>query len=138
MLAAVAALPVLIVDGVQEARGFYLLALMNAGVYVAILLVLLAEDGRGMRAAQVQPWRRARAAAARHALAASVITAMAGMFWLRGADGLHALAEGTAIQRAIRADHGVSGAGMGGEGATLRFALDLGAIISLKQEDDGT
>jgi cellulose synthase (UDP-forming) len=138
MLAAVAAMPVLVVDGVQEARGFYLLALMNAGVYVAILLVLLAEDGRGMREAQVQPWRRARAAAARHAIAASVIAAMAGMFWLRGVDGLHALAEGTAIQSAIRADHGVTGAGMGGEGATLRFALDLGAIISLKQEDDGT
>ena len=110
-LAIGALLPVLLVADAGEARGFYLLSLLNAAVFATLLALAVAE-----------PLRHARRNWASHDLAAqfatlAVIGAMTlGALVSRGEESLHALLIGLEPVHLTRVQYVASGAGMGAPG----------------------
>lgn len=107
-LALGATLPVLFSDELGNARGFLLLALLNAVLYTALVVVIvwrhLADTGA--------LWTQERIASAiQIGAAVSVIgTVMAGFSW-RGVESIHALAFGLEPFQLVRVEYGLSGAG---------------------------
>lgn len=120
-LALGALLPVLTVSEVTQARGFYLLSLINAFLYCALLATILLRhiwEHRGSAA-----MRAMQGAVAGYLAGLSVIIALG--VWattLRGEESLHALAVGLMPMRLSTVEYVVSGAGMGRPGdVKLRF-----------------
>lgn len=117
--------PVVLVTEVSEARGFYLLALINAFLYVTLLATIVLKH---LRENAIAVWSRAMAP--RFAIySASLSLIMALGLWaltLRGEESLHALAVGLTPLQLSKVEYVVSGAGMGRPGdVRLRFLPGL-------------
>ena len=113
-------IPVVLFSNVQEARGFYLLLLMNAVLYGANVIVIVVHHFRENRIA----WREQRGDFLLQAGAMAMIIALfAVSLDLRGMQGLHALSTGLEPLRLTRIEFVVAGAGQGGPGQMdFRFA----------------
>ncbi|MDP2063788.1 MAG: glycosyltransferase [Phaeovulum sp.] len=116
-------LPVLLVDGVQEARGFYLLLTFNAIIYTAIVGVIVVhhriESGTG--------WRdQARDTVTQFGFATALVVLAVVALGMRATESVHALAFGLEPLRITRAEYAVSGAGSSAAGPAIRFRFDLG------------
>ncbi len=124
LLALGATLPVLFSEDLGNARGFLLLALLNAVLYAAVVIVIVVRHFIDTGALRVQSvvtslWQ---------ASAAVVVagTVVAGFSW-RGVESLHALAFGLEPLRLVRAEYGLAGAGYGAKDR-IYFVWDPGWI----------
>ncbi|MEX5728763.1 cellulose synthase (UDP-forming) [Rhodovulum iodosum] len=124
VLALAAGLPVLLVDGVENAAGFYLLSLVNAALYTALVAAAvihhLRENDISILA---HPARRLLQGATVAGLVALVLAAGGA----RGMQGLHYLSAGLGPFQFVEARFVVSGAGAG-EPGTLQYVFDFSAI----------
>ncbi len=108
ILALGATLPVLFSDELGNARGFLLLALLNAVLYTALVVVIvwrhLADTGA--------LWRQGLGASAFQISAALTVvgTVLTGFSW-RGVESVHALAFGLEPIQLVRVEYGLAGAG---------------------------
>ena len=114
-------LPVLLVDDVQTAQGFYLLTLFNGILYAAVVLVTvirhLSENGGkfigGMRDAVLQ-----------FGVTAGLVMLIATALFSRAAESAHALAIGLEPLKIVEPLYNVAGAGSGPAGQIeYRFRL---------------
>ncbi|RWR46981.1 glycosyltransferase [Sinirhodobacter ferrireducens] len=136
LLAAGAIVPVLTVSSVTEARGFYLLSIINALLYVTLLVVILWHH-RSEARAKGQALRDG-AEFARYVFGLTLVMALClGGIILRGDASLRALAVGLVPLKLTRVEYIVSGAGKGQSGDVhVRFAPDL-AIWFSKENGEG-
>ena len=107
-LALGASLPVIFSEGLANARGFLLLALLNAVLYTALVGVIVWHHLTDNAAWRVQPRRVSTLQIALAGLVAGV--ALTG-FVTRGTEGLHALAFGLEPLHLVRVEYGIAGAG---------------------------
>ena len=123
-LALLAALPVLLVDGVETAAGFYLLSLVNAALYASVVAIAVVHH---LQENAIPLFARP----ARRLLEFAIVAALAGLVlwagWLRGMQGLHSLSSGLGPCRFVAERFVVSGAGTGDPG-TLRYVFDFHAL----------
>ncbi|MBW6506100.1 MAG: glycosyltransferase [Rhodobacteraceae bacterium] len=116
-------LPVLLVPGVHEARGFYLLLTFNAIIYTSIVGVIVVHH----RKESGTPWRQqARDTITQFGLAAALAVLAVSALVLRAPESAHALAFGLEPLRLTRAEYVVSGAGSKVGGPEVRFRFDPG------------
>ncbi len=108
LLALGATLPVLFSDELANARGFLLLALLNAVLYSALVVVIVWRHLKDTGALRFQHLHQSAA----QICAALLVTAtvVTGFTW-RGVESLHALAFGLEPLRLVRAEYGLAGAG---------------------------
>lgn len=111
-LALAAVLPVLLIDDVGEAKGFYLFAIMNAAIYGLLLVVIVLRHGRENRLAATPRFYRPAMAAGLLSLVILPGFATAE----HGKDSLEALSWGSDHLRLFEERYSVAGAG----GATSR------------------
>lgn len=122
VLALGAVIPVIVVDNLIEARGFYLLALINAALYLALLAVAIR---RHMRENGIAWKLQVRAFPGQLATLTTVFALGFAAVFLRAGDGLQALAYGLEPFEIVRTEYSVAGAGMGGQGTSqLRLTFD--------------
>ncbi len=120
LLALGAVVPVLLIGDVTQARGFYMLSLVNTILYMSLLAVIvirhLRENGIG--------WRdQGRTVLMQGATVCVLAGLTGGALWLRGGESLQALAYGLEPLRITQAEYVVSGAGAGKPGEVrFRFA----------------
>ncbi|UWQ78062.1 glycosyltransferase [Leisingera sp. S132] len=119
-------LPILLVDSVREAHGFYLLASINGMYYAVITAVIVGLHYRsagGVRQMLRLP------GLAKMAVPLSLFCMAAVSVNERGMESLYALSKGLEPYRIIREEYAVAGAGMGGPG-TVILIYDPGRIDS--------
>ena len=113
-------LPVLLVDDLGEARGFYFLTLLNGAVYAAIVAVIvfhhLKDNGLGLRQAL-------RALPAQVLAVPALVALLGAALVTRGPESLLALSYGLIEADLVRYEYVVSGAGMGGTD-NVRFRVN--------------
>lgn len=121
VLAVVCLLPVLLVEDVTEARGFFLLTMLNAIIYALIVVIAVVHHLRenGIH------WRQQRADILLQMSAACVVIllALAG-FAERGVESMHALAFGLEPLQLTRVEYTISGAGSDRGAPTMHFVFD--------------
>ena len=136
LLALGSVVPVLMVPGVTQARGFYLLALVNAALYMALLATILLRHVIEAR----RTGKTAEIGGKYVVYLAGLTLIMAFGGWaimLRGQESLHALAIGLAPLQLSKVEYMVSGAGTGQPGDVhLRFAPDLSKWLFGSSEED--
>ncbi len=112
VLAFSSAIPPLLVSDLEEARGFYIFACVNAAIYLTVMLVILVQHARenGLRPSIAQSLPAIRQSFV--VLSLVIITTAATL--LRGADGLEALAFGVEGVATTKVTYSVSGAGQQG------------------------
>ena len=119
VLAAGSLLPVLVVDNLQEAAGFYFLSLVNTFLYTTLFLVIvvnhLSENGIAWSARPLASGLQFTSAVALIALTATSIS-------MRGAESAHALSFGMSGLRLVKVESVVSGAGRSPPG-TVNYRL---------------
>ncbi|MBY6199753.1 glycosyltransferase [Maritalea mobilis] len=126
-------LPVLLVDSVDVARGFYFLTLLNGTIYAIITIVIvlkhLRDNGIALsRALSTLPLQ----VTALPVLVALIVSAMI----LRGPESILALSVGLVESDLVRYEYVISGAGMGAQD-NVRFRMDPDAwrnLISTGEE----
>ncbi|MBA3911026.1 MAG: N-acetylglucosaminyltransferase [Rhodobacter sp.] len=108
LLALGATLPVIFSEQLANARGFLLLALLNAVLYATLLVVMvwrhLADNGTIFH-------QRLRTTLTQFVAAGLVVASLGTAFAWRGVEGLQALAFGLEPLRLVRVQYGVAGAG---------------------------
>lgn len=107
-LALGATLPVLFSDNLANARGFLLLALLNAVLYTSVVVVIVLRHFIDTGALRAQPVLTSLAQTGAALLVA--VTVFLGFSW-RGVESVHALAFGLEPFRLVRAEYRVAGAG---------------------------
>lgn len=112
-LAIGAIVPVLYQDNLTEARGFYLLSLMNAVAYVAVFAVSTLDHLRHLRKERLGLASRELAQLVTLIL---VMALFSGAFTMRGEVALHALVYGLEPLQITRVEYIVAGAGQGEPG----------------------
>ncbi|WP_132693303.1 glycosyltransferase family 2 protein [Rhodovulum steppense] len=121
VIAAAAILPVLAVDHLENSAGFYLLCLLNAALYIAVLVVALThhirQTGLGWMGNAL---RLGPQVAITLALAATLLFSG----WLRGMQSLHYLSTGLGPYQFTKVEFLVSGAGQGGK-RSMRYSFDI-------------
>ncbi|CUH67529.1 Cellulose synthase 1 [Thalassovita gelatinovora] len=117
-LALGALIPVLLVTDVTEARGFYLLSLVNAVLYCILLSVALVAQLK--RAGRNKPLKRKILRRDFSALSL-IMVLLGGAVTLRGQESLHALAVGLQPMKVVKVEYIVSGAGMGNAEHSVRL-----------------
>lgn len=122
VLALGATLPVLFSTELANARGFLLLALLNAVLYTALVVIIVWRHLADTGALRHQP---AFASAAQLLASVAVIATVATGFSWRGVESLHALAHGLEPLRLVRAEYNVAGAGRSAAD-TVNFVWDPG------------
>ncbi len=114
VLAAASAVPILLAPGLEHARGFYILAAINATIYATIFAVMIV---RHIRENDISLRRNLLPAgiqfAAISVLAALIVSSMS----LRGVESLHVLTMGLEPLNLTRSLHSVSGASQTSDGA---------------------
>lgn len=108
LLALGATLPVLFSADLANARGFLLLALLNAILYSALVIVIVWRHLADTGALRFQ--RIGQSATQIGAAALVAATVFTGFSW-RGVESLHALAFGLEPLRLVRVEYGLAGAG---------------------------
>lgn len=121
-LAVGAALPVIFSGNVTEARGFYLLALLNTLFYFVLLSVMFGSVARSA-SFDISLWSRD-IALQMGALSMIFILGFSAI-WLRGNESLHALLVGLKPLHLTRVEYLVSGAGIGAAGKA-KFRISPG------------
>ena len=124
LLALGAALPVLLSDRLANARGFLLLALLNAMVYSLLVVVIVWRHLADTGAIRLQPLL---ATLGQFGAVALVSGAVALGFVWRSVEGLQALAFGLEPLRLVRAEYGIAGAGHSSEDR-IYFVWDPGWV----------
>jgi cellulose synthase (UDP-forming) len=119
-----AALPVLLSTGLSHARGFLLLALLNALLYAAILIVMVWKH---LLAANALRFQSLRTSVFQGAAAVAVVLAIMAGFLQRGTDGLQALAFGLEPLQLVRVEYGIAGAGQAAK-ERVYFVWDPGWV----------
>lgn len=119
-LAAMSLAPVILASDIEHARGFYILAGINAVVYATIFTVMIIwhirENGIALR--------RNIAPASAQFTAITVLAAMiASSLSMRGVESLHVLAVGLEPLHVTRTFHRVSGAGQGLDAQRVQLEL---------------
>lgn len=107
-LAMGATLPVVLSEDLGNARGFLLLALLNAVLYAAVVLVIVWHHFENTVVLRLQSFW---ASFIQIGSALLVIAAVATGFTWRGVESLHALAFGLEPLQLVRAEYGIAGAG---------------------------
>lgn len=107
-LALGATLPVLFSEDLGNARGFLLLALLNAVLYALLVAVIVWQHLVEAGALRLQPLRLSLAQTGAAALVTAAV--LTGFSW-RGVESLHALAFGLEPLQLVRAEYGIAGAG---------------------------
>ncbi len=130
VLAAAAALPVLIVGDADEAKGFYLFAILNAAIYCMLLLIIVARHAQENALARAPRFYRPTMAVGLAALVALPGIATAE----HGKDGLESLTWGAGRLRIFEERYAVAGAGQGG--AALRRIVFRPRWVSTAAEED--
>lgn len=125
-------IPVLVQDDLTEARGFYLLALMNAVAYVAVLTVSIVNH---LRQAPPSLTKLGKKAAVQVGSLILIISLFLGAIIIRGDVGLHALAYGLQPLQITRVEYIVAGAGQGKPG-DFHVQFDLGWIWSSNSDGE--
>ena len=124
VLALGAIMPVIVQDNLVEARGFYLLSLMNAVAYVAVLAVAIIHNLRdntvGLRALSGK-------VISHLGILILVMALFVGALTLRSQVALHALAFGLQPLQIMRVEYLVAGAGQG-EPGDFRVRFDFNWI----------
>lgn len=136
-LAVGAAAPVVLVSDVTEARGFYLLSIINALLYLTLLVVILVHHRSEARARGQRLENPAQFA--RYGVSLTLVMALcvSGTI-LRGDASLRALAIGLTPLKLTRVEYVVSGAGRGQSGDMhVRFAPDLSNWFSKEKREEG-
>jgi len=122
--------PVLTVGDVTEARGFYLLSIVNAVLYTILVTVILVRHRLEARWAGMALESSSKFVG----YSASLTLVMALSVWgiiIRGEESLRALAVGLAPLQLTRVEYIVSGAGQGQPGDVyIRFAPDFSKLWS--------
>ncbi len=118
LLSLVSALPVLLIDNPNEARGFYVFALINAVFYAALLLIIIVQHSRENIVRMTDRTYRAGLA-----VAFAAILALTGLGTARnGMYGVEALALGAGRLSLFRETYSIAGAGFGESGLRkIRF-----------------
>lgn len=124
LLALGATLPVLFSAELANARGFLLLALLNAVLYTALVVVIVWHHLRETGAIRHQPLT---ATLGQTAAACAVLATVALGFSWRGVESVHALAFGLEPLRLVRAEYGIAGAGYGAKDR-IYFIWDPGWV----------
>ncbi len=123
VLAVASLVPVIAFSDIDEARGFYLLAIFNAVAYSALLalIVIKHKQENGIRW-NTDPLRLG----LQTSMVATVIALSGISISLRGVDGLDALSKGAEPLVLTKTQFTVSGAGMGGgsRGTKTRLTLE--------------
>jgi cellulose synthase (UDP-forming) len=110
-------LPVLLVDGLQEAKGFYLLSLLNGTIYAVITAVIVIRHVLD----NAIPLSRAAVTLPIQLLTVPVLAILTlAAFVIRGPESVLALSIGLVEADLVSFEYVVSGAGMGGSD-TVRF-----------------
>lgn len=127
-LALGATLPVLFSQDLANARGFLLLALLNAILYTAVVVVIVVRHFADTGALRFQsPLASVWQATAALVVTATVIT---GFSW-RGVESLHALIFGLEPLQLVRVEYGIAGAGHAAKERTY-FVWDPGWVRDAK------
>jgi cellulose synthase (UDP-forming) len=110
-------LPVLLVDGIQEAKGFYILSLLNGTIYAVITAVIVIHHVLD----NAIPLSRAAVTLPIQLLTVPVLAILTlAAFVIRGPESVLALSIGLVEANLVSFEYVVSGAGMGGSD-TIRF-----------------
>lgn len=130
LLALGATLPVLFSEDLANARGFLLLALLNAVLYAAVVIVIVLRhllDTGALRAQSLgnSLWQIVAATSV-------AVTVVAGFSW-RGVESLQALAFGLEPLQLVRVEYGLAGAGHRARDR-LYFVWDPGWISRPEQD----
>mgnify|MGYP000377353211 CR=1 FL=1 len=115
-------LPVLLVEEVQNAHGFYLLTAFNGIYYTVIVAVIVFQH---FRKTPVTAGRSIAANLAKISLPSLLVCLVGVSVHARGLEGLHALAKGLEPFSLIREQYTVAGAGLGDAG-TIVLIFDPG------------
>ncbi len=119
LLALFSILPVLLLERVENAAGFYLLALINAAIYSTLVAVIVikhvAENGIKW---QLNPIYHA----IQFTTAAALIAMTMSSVWYRGTESLHFLSSGLEPLQLTKAQFPVSGAGQS-EPGTVQYRI---------------
>ncbi len=111
--------PVVLVDQVQEAKGFYILSLVNVFLYLSLCLVILFHDQKENQI----PMRDIGMRGALQYAAALVLFLVAGSaLWVRSAESVYALTAGLEPLQVTETKFVVSGAGQGAPG-TVKYTF---------------
>lgn len=121
-LAVGAVLPVLVVNAVDDARGFYLLSGLNGAIYAGIVCGIVIRHVRENGAEFARRWR---SLAFQLGSAATLSVLVVSAVMARGVESLYALSIGLEPIRIARAEFSVSGAGMN-EYKRVHFRFDPG------------
>jgi cellulose synthase (UDP-forming) len=121
-LALGAVLPVILVDRVEDARGFYVMSGVNALIYAGVVAAIVFRHARDNAEGLKRRWRDAAFQVGSVASLGALITLA---FVVRGTEGLYALSIGLEPFRIARVEYSVSGAGMN-EYGRMHFRLDPG------------
>ena len=121
LLASGAMLPVLLIDTVEEAKGFYLLSLLNAAIYTITFAVVtiqhLKENGINLRKFGFSELLQ-------FATSTILVLTLSAAVWLRGVESIAALSIGIEPLHVTDTKFMVSGAGQAQPG-TVRYVFDL-------------
>lgn len=122
VLALGAILPVILVDRLEEARGFWLLSLFTGLLYLVTVTVIV------LRHLATAGWAEILRQPVSTVAQIAVILGLSSLFWVaitaRGMESLYALNIGLEPLQIVRRIHTVSGAGMGSEGGFV-YILDI-------------
>lgn len=135
--------PVLILDRVEQAAGFYLLSALNGFFYAAILWVAVLGHIReaGLGHASWVWWREMRPHLGTAGLGAVLVVAAVSV---RAPEGVHALTHGTGLSTLTRTEFIVSGAASGAQVGAARIRFNTPSLsrpqaaITEKEKSDAT
>jgi len=117
ILAVVSLLPVLLVPDANEAAGFYILSILNAGMYTTLFIVVLVKHHTENNIS----WRtNAVVQSGQVLVATSLIALICLSTWSRGMQSLYALSTGLGPLQFVQAKSIVAGAGTGSAGSVVR------------------
>lgn len=127
VLSAASGLPVLLRDGVVEASGFYLLALLNALLYAILFAIVII---RHIRENHIRLFDRPLHHATRMAAIAGLFAIIYSAGAERGMQGVHYLSVGLGPYQFTKVEFNVAGAAMG-EAGKVRYNIDYKRLSEL-------
>lgn len=122
ILAFLALAPILLVDDVSEAKGFYILGLINAVLYISLFMIIVV---RHFREGEISIWTQGASGAAYCSIAVILAILAGSAAWMRGPESVLALSIGIEPVHVVQTKFVVSGAGSAPPG-TLKYFFDIG------------
>lgn len=122
VLALLAILPILLLDDVADAKGFYLLGLINAAIYLSLFVIIVIHH---FREGEISLWSFGGAELLQCSAMVALVMLAAAALWLRGPESVAALSIGIEPVRVVESKFIVSGAGTGPPGK-LKYVFEFG------------